>query len=254
MARSARHEKGTLIEELRSRIVWITAAGLSGIVALFTMLLLLTPKGRKTSADLIRWWAGLLIRLAGVRTVIVGEEKIPVEGPTIFIANHQSVLDIPTVISLLPAGVNMFAKRSLFQIPIFGWAMRAQGFVPVVRKNRAKARRSLAPAEASLLKGRQLFIFPEGTRSRTGELGTFKTGAFRLGITTGTPIVPLTLTGAFQILPPSRRFIKRGTITMVVGEMIETKGLEQADRHQLKERALGWIEETRQSYSKPDSE
>ncbi len=158
------------------------------------------------------------------------------------------------MISLLPSGVNMFAKRSLFRIPIFGWAMYAQGFVSVVRKNRKKARRSLEPAETALNSGRQLFLFPEGTRSRTGELGTFKTGAFRLGIATETPIVPLTLIGAYSILPPSRRFIRRGTITMVVGEAIETEGLEQADRHELRDRARRWIEETRLAYSEPGSD
>jgi len=254
MAGTARKEKGTPAEEIRSRIVWITALVLSGTVAILTMVLLLIPKGRKTSADLIRWWAGLVMRLAGVRTEIVGEEKIPVDDLAIFIANHQSVLDIPTVISLLPSGVNMFAKRSLFQIPIFGWAMHAQGFVPVARKNRNKARQSLEPAEAALKGGRQLFLFPEGTRSRTGELGKFKTGAFRLGIATGAPIIPLTLIGAYSILPPGRRFIRRGTITMVVGEAIETEGLEQADRHELRDRARRWIEETRLAYSEPGSD
>jgi 1-acyl-sn-glycerol-3-phosphate acyltransferase len=194
------------------------------------------------------------MKLAGVKTVIVGKEKLPVDGPAIYISNHESVLDIPTVMSLLPSGVNMFAKRSLFRIPIFGWAMYAQGFVPVVRKNRKKARRSLAPAERALSRGRQLFIFPEGTRSRSGTLGQFKTGAFRLGIATGAPIVPLALIGAHSILPPRRRWIRRGTITMVVGDQIETTGLDQSDRHELKEMARDWIKETREAYSASESD
>lgn len=242
-----------MVQEIHSRIIWITAAGVSAFVAALTILLLATPEGRKRSANLIRWWAGMILKLAGVKIEGVGLKKIPVEGPTIFIANHQSVLDIPVVIATLPSGVNMFAKRSLFKIPIFGWAMSAQGFIPVVRHDRSRARQSLQPAERVLRSGRQLFIFPEGTRSRTGELGSFKTGAFRLGITTGTPIIPLALIGGSAILPPKRRLIKRGRIVVVVGDAIETTGLELADRHELKRRAGEWIAETIERYSRGDS-
>ncbi|MFC1629252.1 lysophospholipid acyltransferase family protein [Gemmatimonadota bacterium] len=253
MAKREKKDKGTVVQEIHSRIIWITAAGISAVIAVLTMLLLLTPEGRKSSVKLIQWWAGLLLKMAGVKTRGVGLDLLPGEGPAIFIANHQSVLDIPVVIAMLPAGVNMFAKRSLFKIPIFGWAMSAQGFIPVVRHSRSKARQSLQPAERILREGKQLFIFPEGTRSRTGELGTFKTGAFRLGITTETPIVPLTLIGGDSILPPRRRLIKRGRITMVVGEPIDTAGLELSDRHELRDRTWNWIAETKEYYSGKDS-
>ncbi len=243
-----------MVQEIHSRIIWITAAGVSVLVAALTMLLLITPAGRKRSADLIRWWAGILLKLTRVKTRGVGLEKISDESPAIFISNHQSILDIPVVIATLPPGVNMFAKRSLFRIPVFGWAMRAQGFVPVVRHNRSKAGQSLQPAERALRNGRQLFIFPEGTRSRTGELGSFKTGAFRLGITTGTPIIPLALIGGSAILPPRRRLIKRGRIIVVVGDAIETAGLELKDRHELRDRAREWIAETIERYSTGDSD
>jgi len=253
MAKSEKKEKGTILQEIHSRIVWITAGGVSVIIAALTILLLVTPEGRRRSLKLIQWWASLLLKLAGVKTRVIGLESIPAEGPTLFIANHQSLLDIPVVITTLPAGLSMFAKRSLFKIPVFGWAMSAQGFVPVVRHNSSKARQSLQPAEQILREGNQLFIFPEGTRSRTGDLGTFKTGAFRLGITTETPIVPLTLIGGDSILPPRRRLIKRGQITMVVGEAIDTTGLELSDRHELRDRTWNWMAETKERYSAEES-
>ncbi len=253
MAKREKKDKGTVFQEIHSRFIWITAAGLSVIIAALTILLLITPEGRKRSVKLIQWWARLLLKLTGVKIRGIGVENLPGEGPTIFIANHQSILDIPVVIAMLPAGMNMFAKRSLFKIPVFGWAMSAQGFVPVVRHNRSKARQSLQPAERILKEGKQLFIFPEGTRSRTGELGTFKTGAFRLGIMTETPIIPLTLIGGDSILPPRRRLIKRGRITMVVGEAIDTTGLELSDRHELRDRTWKWMAETKESYSESDS-
>ncbi|MFC1500557.1 lysophospholipid acyltransferase family protein [Candidatus Zixiibacteriota bacterium] len=252
MSKRKNTEKGTVVQELHSRIIWIAAAGVSVIIAALTILLLLTPDGRMRSAKLIQRWAGLLLKLASVKTRAIGLEKLPDEGPTIFIANHQSILDIPVVITTLPIGLCMFAKRSLFKIPIFGWAMSAQGFVPVVRHDRSKARQSLQPAERILREGRQLFIFPEGTRSRTGELGTFKTGAFRLGISTETPIVPLTLIGGDSILPPRRRLIKRGRITMVVGEAIDTAGLDLSDRHELRDRTWNWMAETKKHYSEEE--
>ncbi|MCK4771616.1 MAG: 1-acyl-sn-glycerol-3-phosphate acyltransferase [Candidatus Latescibacteria bacterium] len=242
-----------MIQHLRSRIIW-------GIVFIFTFLAasvalvaLFLPGGRQYTVRLIRWWARVSLRLAGVRYRAIGVEKIPDEGPVVYIANHQSTLDIPVSIAVLPGRVRMMTKHSLFRIPVFGWLLHAEGFVPVDRKHLRKARLSLKPAARVIKKGVSVFVFAEGTRSRTGEVGAFKTGGYRLAIQAGVPIVPIALIGAENVLGARRWLIKKGEIILVVGEPIETESLEMGDRTRLRDETRQWIAETKKSYESKSS-
>lgn len=237
-----------MFQHIRSRIIWGVVAAFTLFTATVALVALLFPGGRNYNVSLVRDWAGSILRFAGVKYEGIGLEKIPEDKPCIFIANHQSVLDIPVTMSLLPGRVRMMTKRSLFRIPIFGWLLSLEDFVPVDRNHREKARLSLTPAERLLEKGSSVFVFPEGTRSRTGEIGFFKTGAFRLAVNTGVPVIPLAIIGAERILPPKRRLIKRGKILMVVGDPIETTGLTIRDRLRLRDETRAWIIETKEHY------
>lgn len=108
---------------------------------------------------------------------------------------------------------------------------------------------SLEPAARNLKKGVSIFVFPAGTRSRTGEVGSFKTGAYRLAIEAGVPIVPLALVGAEDLLEAARSLIKKGKITLIVGEPIETEDLAMTDRIRVRDETWQWISETKKSYS-----
>ena len=147
-----------------------------------------------------RWGRGLVRTAPGCRVEVFGREKIPQEGPVIFMANHQSYVDVPAIY-FLRRQFKWMADAHLFRIPFFGWAMRMAGYVPVDRGNSKAALRSLGQAKEWLSKGVSIFIFPEGTRSRTGMFDRFQTGGFRLAVTTGTPIVPVVLVGTRQLLP-----------------------------------------------------
>ena len=239
-----------MIQHFKSRIVWTAVFIFTFLVASTCLAILILPGGREITMKLIRWWARWTLKLAGVKYEVIGIENVPEDRPVVYVANHQSSLDIPVCMAALPGRVRMLAKHTLFKIPVFGWLLHAEGFVPVNRKDRKKARMSLGPAASRLKKGISVFVFPAGTRSRTGEVGSFKTGGYRLAIEAGAPIVPLALAGAEDLLAAARSLIKKGKITMIVGEPIETEGLEMTDRTRLRDETWQWISETKKSYSR----
>lgn len=125
-------------------------------------------------------WSRALIKLAGVKVKVEGTENIPEVNQIIFVANHQSLFDIPLLYAYLPKRFCIMAKKSLFQIPIFGWHLYLTRNIPIDRSNPAKAARSFLSAAKTLQQNNCLLLFPEGTRSYTEKLLPFKKGAFML--------------------------------------------------------------------------
>lgn len=187
------------------------------------------------------WWARGALWLAGVRWSVEGLENFPGEGSCVVVSNHLSALDIPLLMATVPGPPRFMAKHTLFQVPIFGWLLRIEGFVPVDRTRQHKARASLEPATAALRRGRRILVFPEGTRSRTGRTGMFKTGAFRMAITTGVPVVPVALIGTDRVFPPKSRILYPGEVRLVAGPPIPTDDLAWEERNRLRDQVRDWI-------------
>lgn len=152
----------------------------------------------------MRGWAQLVLRLAGARVRATGTEHIDPNGHYVFVSNHQSHLDIPSITASCPARLRYVAKKSLFGIPVFGQALTALGHIPVERGNRDQARTSLERAVEPLRTRVSVVFFAEGTRSETGELGRFKKGALVMAETAGVPVVPMAVSGTRAILPKGR--------------------------------------------------
>lgn len=170
------------------------------ILAAYMVHPLLDPQ-RRVAHRLASCWGRMLLRMApGCRVEVVGREKLPAGRPVIFMANHQSYVDVPSLF-FLPGQFKWMADDGLFRIPVFGWAMWMAGYIPVRRGDAREGVRSLLRARQVLAKGISIFIFPEGTRSHTGVLGRFQTGGFRLAAQTGAPIIPVVITGTRQLLP-----------------------------------------------------
>ena len=146
------------------------------------------------------WGQGLVRMAPGTRVRLAGKERIPAHRPVIFMANHQSYVDVPALF-FVPAQFKWMADVDLFRIPVFGWAMAMAGYIPVLRGDGREGVRALQKAERLLKQGISIFIFPEGTRSHTGVLGRFQSGGFRLAAMTGTPIIPVVVSGTRQMLP-----------------------------------------------------
>ena len=152
----------------------------------------------------LRGWAGRLIAMTRTALHVSGHEHIP-ETPCVVMSNHQSYADIPLIYGALPQHIclRMVAKQELFYVPLWGRAMRDSGFIPIVRSDRKRAIQSLAIAKEQLARGTYIWIAPEGTRSRNGELGPLKKGGFILATSTGLPILPVVIRGTDDVLPPT---------------------------------------------------
>jgi 1-acyl-sn-glycerol-3-phosphate acyltransferase len=165
-------------------------------------------------------WGRLGIWMAGAKLEIIGREKVPSEGPVIFMSNHQSNFDILSLFLAIPRQFSWIAKEELFAIPVFGHSMRRAGYIPLDRRDGRRALKSIEAAAAIIKSGRSVIMFPEGTRSPDGNLLPFKRGGFLLAAKAGVPIVPLTINGSARINPCKRLELYPGKITIRFGEPI----------------------------------
>jgi 1-acyl-sn-glycerol-3-phosphate acyltransferase len=162
--------------------------------------------------------------LAGTRIVVEGRERLADHGNTVIVANHVSHLDAPVLLLAFGIDFKAVAKKEVFYVPFFSSVLRFAGFIEVDRSNRAQATRAIARAVSALKAGACFLIFPEGTRSRTGELGPFKKGGFVVAMDAGSRIVPVALTGTRELMPRGGFRIRPGTVRVRVLDAVGTDG------------------------------
>lgn len=206
-------------------MIYLSKALLVVLITLPLSLLLVFvgPFDRKGKlADRIsRLWTWSVLKIGGVRLKVQGLDCLDQGQQYIFVANHQSNIDIPVLVqSLARFQLRWLAKRELLSIPFFGWAIRASRHIIVDRSNRSKALASLKEATEKIAGGISVVIFPEGTRSLDGKLLPFKRGGFLLAMKTETPIVPITINGSGAILPRGDWRIRGGEIEVIVSEPV----------------------------------
>jgi len=181
-----------------------------------------------------RTWGRLMLRASGTPLHVEGLENISPDRPQIFAANHVSWFDVWALAAAIPKRYRFVAKKELARIPLFGPAWKAAGHISIDRSDRASAIKSLNEA-GRLLKqdNSSVIIFPEGTRSPTGELLPFKKGAFMLALHTGVEIVPVAILGTRRILPKGGWRIRPGPIILRFGRPIATEGYGEERRDEL---------------------
>lgn len=155
------------------------------------------------------------LNMVGVRVCLTGLENAPPGQAYIFMCNHVSNLDPPVVLGWLPQRTSVMAKRELFRIPILGRAMRMASLVPIDRSNKDAAISSVRAAAEVLRSGLSVVVFPEGTRSSNGRLGSFKKGPFYMATETGASIVPLTVLNTENMLPKGSFRLRPGTAAVI---------------------------------------
>jgi 1-acyl-sn-glycerol-3-phosphate acyltransferase len=181
-----------------------------------------------------RRWVRTLLWAAGVDVVLENPERIDVNRPQILIANHVGWFDVLALADVIPGKFVFVAKKELARVPIFGAAVHACGHIFVDRQDRAKAVASLEVARRQLERHHPtVVIFPEGTRSRDGELLPFKRGAFVLALQTGAELVPAFIEGSREVMKPGSLLIDSGTVRVRLGDPISVSGLELSDRNKL---------------------
>lgn len=169
------------------------------------------------------WWGPGTLKLAGVKLKVEGLENVDFSKPYVFVANHQSFIDIPCVFTALPTRLHFVAKEELKKFPFLGQYMTAMGMIFINRTSISKALESLKQAGELIKAGKSVIAFPEGTRTKTGEIGLFKKGPILLAAQAGVTIVPIKIDGARDVWPQEKVRLTPGTITIKCGSPIDTK-------------------------------
>ncbi len=194
------------------------------ISALF--ILVMTLRLRRAGEFVVQLWSRVFLWVPPVSYTVKGTENVTPGTQYFFLANHLSNFDIPLLFRAIPTPIRYLAKKELYKIPVFAQALKVAGIVKIDRgagaTSYAAINEGVARAKAN---GYSLIVFPEGTRSRDGELHPFKKGAFRMAISTGLPVVPVTVNGTWEVWPPGSKLFYRGHADVVIHEPIETSHL-----------------------------
>jgi 1-acyl-sn-glycerol-3-phosphate acyltransferase len=182
----------------------------------------------------LKGWAKRLLDKAEVTRTVVHPERAATSEIFIVMSNHRSLYDIPLLFESFPRTLRMVAKKELFRVPIWGRAMREAGFIELDRKNRTRAKQGIDIARSRLEQGINVWIAPEGTRTRSGELGPFKGGGFRLALDTGLRILPVGIRGTERILPADGALVNRGaSVELEFGEPVDPAQYGESGRREL---------------------
>jgi 1-acyl-sn-glycerol-3-phosphate acyltransferase len=223
--------------------LWIVYAIRTVIIVIWVILstivygifcLLIAPFFRKFGRWISILWAKHIAFFSGVNISIRGLEHLDPDKNYVFISNHLSYSDIIVLFVGLPYNLSFIAKKSLFLIPIWGWAVYLTGHIPIDRSHPKKARHSIERAYKTIReKNKSIFGFPEGSRSRTGEMGPFKLGLFSLAIQTGIDVVPAALHGTREVLKPGSFVLRPRPVVLEVTPPISVKDYTQRNKNAL---------------------
>jgi 1-acyl-sn-glycerol-3-phosphate acyltransferase len=225
---------------LRARIFtvwcWIGCACSTAFWATVSILGSLVSSQGRLQHFCMRRWSRDNLWLSRVRVEIEGLENIDRSRPQILVANHSGLHDILSLSACLPIQFRWIAKKSLFRVPFMGWHMRRSGYIPIDRENPREAAKSIMDAAGIIRGGVNAIAFPEGTRSRTGELGKFHSGAFSLALRTGVPLIPVTLDGSNRVIVPKTLQVNPGvTVRIRIDRPIDLSAYAKGDKHRLME-------------------
>jgi 1-acyl-sn-glycerol-3-phosphate acyltransferase len=189
------------------------------------------------NTDLLYTLARLCIRLAGticgVRVTVSGREKIQAGQAYFFLSNHQGNFDGPVLCHAIPRNWKALIKKEMMRLPILSLVLKKIQLVPIDRLDPGKAHASIEYAASLLAAGHSFVAFPEGTRSRNGQLGTFKKGAFIMALKAQVPVMPVSIVNSGKIQPPGAYAILPGTIEVIFHDPIPTDKMTLGDRDKL---------------------
>lgn len=171
-------------------------------------------------------WSCLTCWLALCPVKVRGHEHIDRKRSYVFISNHQGAFDIFLIYGFLGVPIKWVMKAGIGKIPFVGAACRAAGFIFVDNSTAKSAARSVREAERSLKKGASIVVFPEGSRTKTGQMGRFKKGAYQMAVDQGLPVAPITLNGPFDVLPIGSLNVHPRKMEMIIHEPIPTEGMD----------------------------
>jgi len=215
------------------RTLWVWVVGILMTILCGTLIVLFSffdPSGKSLHL-FAKLWARMIIAASGVRVEVRGKENLPEDSAMIVASNHQGYFDIFVLMAFLPLRLGWIAKKELYRIPLFSFAMRRYGNIMIDRSNRERARLSLQSAAEKIRQGQSVLIFPEGTRSPDGKVHGFKKGCYYLAEASEAPVVPVSISGSFEVMPKKTFRLHPGTIHVVIGEPVTLHASSDPDRN-----------------------
>ena len=194
-----------------------------------------------------RVWARCCVWVSGSKLTVIGAENLPQEPIAVYTSNHTSYMDIPVIFSALPFQFRILAKRNLWSIPFIGWYLDRSGQIPIDTHKKHAPLSSLSAGIHALRSGMPLFVFPEGARTKDGKLQPFLSGAAFLAIRAQIPLVPMALSGVYELLPIHTHHYYPGELTLNIGEPIETAGMNLRQTAELTAQLRAAIEKLREA-------
>ena len=201
-------------------IVWPIMVVLTLFTAVFT-LIFVPFRNAEFVHRVQQFWSRSFYRLMFLPVTVEGLEHIQPGQSYVFVSNHQSMFDVWLIYGWLPVIFKWLMKAELRKVPFVGIACKAAGHIFVDRKNPKAAMESMENIKKQLKDGVCTVIFPEGTRTKDGQVGRFKRGAFQIALDLKLPIIPISLSGCYDVLPKGKPFVYRRPVRMYVGEPID---------------------------------
>lgn len=221
-----------LVTALQALLVAFYTLVIGSLIVLVTFIFRL-PGIQNFAYNLSKVYCFLSLKTCFVKLRVHGIENIDRKKQYVFMSNHVSYFDIPAEALALPHQMRWVYKKELAAVPVFGWALKSIGHIMVDRGNRAQAVESLKRSISLLTGNTSIMIFPEGTRSTTGELLPFKKGGFHIALHSRFPIVPIAISGSRDIMKKGEFRIKPGTIVVTIFPPVETEGYDMGSLNEL---------------------
>lgn len=230
-----------MLDRLRE-LPWIPLTAVQCVVAtLWSMACITVALGvrlvtgnTRLALGMARWpWAPGMMLLGGWTYEVEGLENVDWSRPHFVASNHQSFLDIILLFRALPVNLHFVVKEELSKVPFLAWYIRAMGMIFIDRRNRKRARESVQETGELVAAGKTVLLFPEGTRSRDGEVKRLKSGVLAAAAASSVPVVPVAVDGCREGFPPEKIRIRPAHLKVAVGEPIPTGGYSVDDRREL---------------------
>lgn len=198
---------------------------ITAICGSLALLVSFADKRGRVQHRIAQAWAWGLLKCTGCRLRVKGAENLRKHPVAVYASNHTSYMDTPVIFAALPFQFRILAKKELWPIAFIGWYLSRSGQIPIDTANPHASLSSLGVGVKALRGGMPLFVFPEGGRTLDGELKPFLSGAAYLAIRAQVPLVPMALSGVFDLLPMHARHLYPSELTLAVGEPLQTVGM-----------------------------
>jgi 1-acyl-sn-glycerol-3-phosphate acyltransferase len=222
------------MKNLISAYSWFVG-GLYFVLFLFVCIVLSFFIPQKALDPFIKKSLKLLFKILFIKVHSEGEENIEKNKTYLFMSNHESLFDIPLLEAYIPTFVRGVEALRQFKWPVYGWAIRRVGNIPIDRKNIHASIKSLKITEKTLKKGKSIIILPEGTRTLDGKLGSFKKLPFHLAKQAGVPVIPIGLSGLFELKHKGSWLIRPRPIKITFGQLIPPEKIDSLSTEELRD-------------------